>query len=384
MGDIPIVMYHAINNHPEASPLGFLAHRSEELREHLRYFVRNGYTFVTLSELWGMAENGSLGDRPVVALTFDDGYLDNLLIAEKVLEEFRAKGTVFVTLDFVGKGSVRTLEEVPDAWGYLNEAEIQSMADRGVFEFQCHTMTHDREFCSDRVIDLYRRERFDKYHWLAWRLDPEGKPDWLARQVEYKESLPAGYPIFESDRAIRAWRFIPDEAFIDVAKERFEREGLQCIESLNAIKKKGEFESKDAWRERVTYELAESKLRLEKLVRRPVDFLCFPGGGYDEEAVGIARACGYRAYIVNSEDRCNGNLRRLREGVKDSEMVALSRVTFSKDFPAMLRGRVSAYLSCKVGVERFLDRPWAKVVNWGVKLTRDGLRLLGWGRRNDG
>ena len=60
--------------------LEVLAHRAE---------------LVPLSDLASQLRAGRRG-RPVVALTFDDGYADNLHVAQPLLERYGAPATVFI------------------------------------------------------------------------------------------------------------------------------------------------------------------------------------------------------------------------------------------------------------------------------------------------
>lgn len=368
--DVPILMYHSINDHPQATPLGFLSFSSAEFRAHLQYLRKNGYLCVTVTDLWRLAEAGSLPMQKVVSLTFDDGYLDNLLIAADILDEFGAKATLFACTDFIDTGPRRTLLNVPDAWGYLNEAELRHLQERGTFDIQCHTMTHDREFVSDRVIDFLRPQVLERFYWMAWRLDRPGKPAWFERLREYWRTLPLGYPIFEHDRALRTRRFIPSESFIARAQAAFAERGPDCLDAINADKNKGAFESPQQHRERLTSELADSKARLEKMLHKSIDLLCFPGGGYDDEALTIAQQCGYKAYLLRYDQRDRGNLRRLEEGVGASAIVPLSRLSLGKHYPPMVSPSRGAYLDCKLRVEAFLRRPVPRLVLWAASLSR--------------
>ena len=47
--------------------------------------------------------------------------------------------------------------------------------------------------------------------------------------------------------------------------------------------------------ERIREELSTSKQILEDGLNKQVDFICWPGGGYESETLEIAREVGYKA-----------------------------------------------------------------------------------------
>lgn len=55
-----------------------------------------GFHFVTMHEL---QENWGKHPAKTVAITFDDGYLDNLQNAYPILEKYQAKATIYVVVD---------------------------------------------------------------------------------------------------------------------------------------------------------------------------------------------------------------------------------------------------------------------------------------------
>lgn len=360
MNEIPIIMYHSVNNHPEDNPLGFLSISAREFSQHLKYFEKNGFKYLTLSELWSLACNDDLGEGKFVVLTFDDGYLDNYLIAADVLREYNAKATIFINPDFVIDSPARTLQQVPNAWGNLNFSELQILQRNGIFEIQSHSMTHDYEFCSDKVVDFYTSEKYKKYYWLAWKLFPDEKPYWCQRLQEYERRLPAGYPIFEYDRAITTKRFNPSDEFVKLAETRFSKKGSACIESLNNVAHKGTFETEHQWADRTKYELAFSKKLLEEKLDKKIEFICFPGGAYDEKVLELAENIGYKAYMLSSQKKVGSNLQRLKMACKTNKIIGLLRLSFTKDYPTFLRNRLFYYLNCKWKIESYMGNSSAK------------------------
>ncbi len=373
MNEIPIIMYHSVNNHPEDNPLGFLSISAREFSQHLKYFNKNSYKYLTLSELWALACENDLKEGKFVVLTFDDGYLDNYLIAADVLREYKAKATIFINPDFVIDSPPRTLQQVPNAWGKLNLSEIKILQRSGTFEIQSHSMTHDYEFCSDKVIDFYTPEKHKKYYWLAWKLFPNEKPHWCQKLQEYKKRVPTGYPIFEYDRAITARKFEPSDEFVELAEKRFTKEGSACIESLNKTAHKGTVETEQQWVERVKYELTFSKKLLEEKIGKKIEFICFPGGAYDEKVLELAEEAGYKAYMVSSQKKAGSNIQRLKTAGKTNKIIGLLRMSFTKDYPAVLKNRIFFYLNCKWKIESYMGN---SIANLFLQTSRKIRNLL--------
>jgi len=359
--DVPILMYHCVNDALDESPLGFLGFTTEEFRSHMRYLTNAGFDCVTLPELFERAQDRELSE-PLAVLTFDDGYLDNLLCVEPILEEFGARGTVFVNTGFVVEGPVRSRESLDSPWGYLNRGELRQLQDRGTIDIQSHTISHDMVFCSDRVIDFYEPAKAGRYFWLPWLINPGIKPTWLQDRQAHAESVPTGYPIFEHDRALRARKFLPSDSFLAQAIERFQTYGKAALTAINERPDKGRYETGHEREQRLRYELRDSRAQLEAWLGKPVEFLCFPGGGYDQLALQLAESTGYRAYTLSSAENQPGNLERIRANSANGRIVPLSRISITRDYSGKLRGSRAAYWSCKWRVESFLQRPLARTL----------------------
>lgn len=124
---IPVLMYHSIDyekNNPLRIP-------KEQFKEQMQYLMDNGYTTLTLNELYSFFENNTPVPYKSVVLTFDDGYVDNYINAFPILKEFGFKATVFVITNTVDKSGV-----------YLNSSQLKEMDAYG-FEVESHTLNHE-------------------------------------------------------------------------------------------------------------------------------------------------------------------------------------------------------------------------------------------------
>ena len=99
-GAIAILLYHRVAD-LESDPQQ-LAVTPAQFDEHLRV-LRGTCTPVALADVPGLLRARKLPKRPV-AVTFDDGYRDNLLAAKPVLERHGVPATVFVASGYVGTG----------------------------------------------------------------------------------------------------------------------------------------------------------------------------------------------------------------------------------------------------------------------------------------
>lgn len=356
--NIPIVMYHSVNDFPECHPLGFLSFSRQEFRQQLRCFVDNGFELVTLSDLLKYSqEEGRLHKSRYAVLTFDDGFLDNYLVATEIMEEFGAKGTIFVNPGHASEqqGLVRSINDIPKGWGYLSFDEMREIERQGVFEIESHTYTHEMIFSSDSLIDFYHPDKFDRYHWLVWMLYPETIKDWNGDVYRYKNYIPIGYPIFEYDRCLSGKAFKPGEGFVEQCIIEYKSRGSKSIESLNNVFKKGDFETDAEFLKRKEWQVIESKKILEKELGKTIKSICFPGGSYEESLLKMCATAGYELYMLSSKTKLNSNnIESLTTSDRDV-IVGLKRIGFSKNYPAIFESNVASYWNVKIKIGSFMN-----------------------------
>lgn len=124
---IPVLMYHSIA-YEQGNELRV---PKEVFREQMKYLKENGYTTLTLDELYSfLVKNKPIPEKSIV-ITFDDGYKDNYENAYPVLKEFGLNATVFVITS-----------SVDNEKDYLTSSQLKEMDKNGV-DIESHTVNHD-------------------------------------------------------------------------------------------------------------------------------------------------------------------------------------------------------------------------------------------------
>ncbi len=100
LGAALVLLYHRVHD-PSFDPL-LLSVFPQNFDAHLAH-LRRRYAVLSLEELRAALRKGSV-PRRAVAVTFDDGYADNLTNARPILERHQVPATVFVTTGYTGAG----------------------------------------------------------------------------------------------------------------------------------------------------------------------------------------------------------------------------------------------------------------------------------------
>jgi peptidoglycan/xylan/chitin deacetylase (PgdA/CDA1 family) len=224
-----ILCYHRIAT-DSRDPYSLCISPSEFRRQ--MEFVRTWFCPVALREL---AQSGAQeSSRPGLAVTFDDGYLDNLTEASPVLEELGLPATFFVT-------SAGLVEPHVYWWDVLARSPVP---DKPKVH---HTLVH---------ADLNMR------HQIMTELDltPGCRPD---------ETMP---------------RPMSAEEIRTLASKANHEVGVHTTNHLFLPSQPSDV---------CTRELVDCKASLERLLNRPVSSVSYPFGGENEDIASVAKAAGF-------------------------------------------------------------------------------------------
>jgi peptidoglycan/xylan/chitin deacetylase (PgdA/CDA1 family) len=274
-GGPAILMYHRIAT-PDVDPWG-LAVSPERFGEQVQA-LRGNRTTLSMDSFVAGLESASL-PHDAVALTFDDGYADNLLRAKPILEVAGVSATVFLPTGLIGTGEAFWWDEL--AGMVLRRADPLStsvMMKADCLQIELPPIDAEVEpRASWRYWDrpVTAREQVYQALWQAlWDCPPGCRKTTMERLRQLfgaPSSSPDALPMGADD--VR--QLVSDHVSAG-AHGRFH----QPLTSLPAAAR---FE-----------ELQRSRLEVEALSGLPVTGFAYPHGAFNPEIVNMVRQAGYR------------------------------------------------------------------------------------------
>ena len=263
-----VLMYHRVAD-VQVDPW-CLAVGPRNFEDQLRALTKHA-DVVPLSELYGRLRDGR-SSRPVVALTFDDGYLDNLEVAKPLLERFEAPATVFIATGFVGRreafwwdrlvNAILLPDRLPAEWP-LGDAGLEpGPHDRAPASFGA-AGSHSRRQLHDRLWD-----------WLGQRSEAERGT--VLDRIEGWAGATNGLPGLARPMTADEVRRLAAGGLITVGAHSVSHPRLTRLP-----------------REARRAEIVDSRSDCRRMLGNEPACFAFPHGDYDEECVELVRQAGY-------------------------------------------------------------------------------------------
>lgn len=150
-----IMYYHSILD------TGKRSHKRSAFYDQMKWLKQHGYTSIPLSELPEILAGKRAVQEPWVAITFDDGYKDNVDIALPILREFGFVATFFIVTSWLDSNGDR----------YRGYTDVERINSEGVLELANSGMeigshTHTHRMCTkvweESELDFVNEIRFSK------------------------------------------------------------------------------------------------------------------------------------------------------------------------------------------------------------------------------
>jgi peptidoglycan/xylan/chitin deacetylase (PgdA/CDA1 family) len=156
-----ILCYHSVS-----PSIGFASATPELFESHLLWLKENCHV-VPFSQILSVVNRPNFDDKPVVAITFDDGYVDNYEWAFPLLKKHGLTATFFITVGFIEKDP-KVLERFkhlrkcnPDELIPLSWEQIREMRKMGM-EIGSHTYSHPNLASLDSKMARWELEQSKK------------------------------------------------------------------------------------------------------------------------------------------------------------------------------------------------------------------------------
>ncbi len=150
-------MYHHVSDHKGA----LVTMTPENFESQIAYLASDGYKTLSLEEFLAFKKGELELPKKSVLLTFDDGWIDNYLVAYKVLKKYGVKATIFVVTDWVERSSEdkrpnddiyipnhtegKKLAYEEPASAVMNWDDLNEMIESGLISVDSHSNAHDNE-----------------------------------------------------------------------------------------------------------------------------------------------------------------------------------------------------------------------------------------------
>lgn len=256
-----ILAYHRVR--PRALDFFHLDVEAERLRAHLA-LVKRRYQPVPLAELL------VTGNRRQIAVTFDDGYVDNLEVASEILLEHGVPATFFIN-----SGALNATEE--RFWDVLERIFFHS-AEPLPAELRLQVGALDLAYPTETADEL--RRAFQAVHGAAMHAEPVLRDELVARVVAWANESRASRPEL---------RTLTSTELVLLGNRPGHSVGAHGVSHalLPALSP-----------ELRTHEIVTDKRALESLLQREVSTFSYPFGGWDAPSEEVVRDAGFQLAVT--------------------------------------------------------------------------------------
>ena len=252
--------------------------------EQLEVLVRHTQV-ISLAELVDGIRAGQLPER-AVALTFDDGYVDNYQHARPLLEAHQLPGTVFVV---TGSFGCQYWWDRLEA-AFFTQAPLHSQLALTIAGVEYEwSLTEQREGDARQSNDVRAQALMSIYRKLL-NADPEEREKALLEIESW-----AGVGGWEKKRYPRA---MTSEEVIELSADGLIEIGSHTASHLSLTRLPPAEQRR---------EITDSKSALENLLGRSVSSFSYPNGAVSKEAVSLVQQAGYQCACTSINDVVRGD-----------------------------------------------------------------------------
>lgn len=274
-----VLMYHRIST-PVTDPWN-LSVSPGNFEAQLNY-LREHYSIISIHQLIQQIESGKIRNGSV-ALTFDDGYLDNFTTAKPLLEKYSAPATFFITDDYLGGQ--------PFWWDELESIIVQTENLPQVFSISFGENTIHFDLGEEGQLTEPLRLTHNNYK--------SGKPP-TQRTKLYVKLWKVFSSLIKEDQ-MKLMRLIRDWA--NLTENKTEAGGTMSVSNLKQLSDSPLFtigghtsthpSLSDFPAQIQETEISDNRDTLERITSDKVKYFAYPSGRYNQETIKILKELSF-------------------------------------------------------------------------------------------
>jgi peptidoglycan/xylan/chitin deacetylase (PgdA/CDA1 family) len=191
------LVYHSISSPVERMPSN-IDISAETFESHLEWLAKKPERVVPLENFLTAEENSNL-----VAITFDDGFQDNLTVALPLLEKYDLPMTLFIVYGFLGDEGYLTVDELKT----LAKHPLVTIGSHGLFHW------HSTELSDREALFEFRESKKRLEQTISKRVDlfayPFGDCDTRTENICRRAGYRAAWSVWDGNNLPFSRRRIP-------------------------------------------------------------------------------------------------------------------------------------------------------------------------------
>ncbi|MBI3502606.1 MAG: polysaccharide deacetylase family protein [Bacteroidetes bacterium] len=273
-----VLCYHGCSYAPDFSINGRHI-SSKQMEEHLIYFKKN-FNIVSLSECFFSLRNGIVPKKKTIALTFDDGYVNNFTTLFPLLKKINIPATFFIISQSLVDDNFINWPDILDI--------IKSYSGTKTLEIGDEKFKLNGNFFSNKLSlsasDYIKKMGSDRDAILRDIMNKCGFAKIIPRaNREY-------YKMINKEQL----KQISENALIEIGSHSHSHYNLGNVN--NELAKE---------------ELIQSKKIIEEVIQKEVETIAYPDGSYTNETKRISEEAGYKNLVAVSY-QCTDDLQDKR------------------------------------------------------------------------
>lgn len=297
---------HIIKGYFQPSALVLMYHRiarpahdvwdiavAPDIFERQLQMLQEEWVVMPLSELLERAKKKSL-KRNSVAITFDDGYQDNYLVAKPLLEKYGLPATFFIST-----GNTNTQHEF--WWDELEELILGTQQLPDNFTMKVGSNPIEIQLGAEAVLDEALRQKLK--HWKAFVQEPVTKRSKLFLRLWQTLRL-LGQSVQQHHlQEIRAWAETskkPREEYKSMSVAQLKILAQNQLFAIGGHTTSHPVLSSMA-KEQQLQELGKNREALRQITGQSIETCSFPYGAYNATSIEVAQQVGFQSAFTTEE-----------------------------------------------------------------------------------